>query len=235
MLIIYVSDADRWQKPIDQIRTQVSLNDLINTLRVRREKYVLLGDKKVNTNIIPDAENKINEYAKQLDAELDKNKDYASIYKQSLWEHMYKLATIHAIASKEPRMINNQLQLDVTIKDVQAVQPMIKHVETNMTQVIESLGTVDVPMRVHRTTQQSVYRRIYQTGSEGIGFNELGKKFQGMDREPLNKLVDNLVSYGQVKWFHLKTGKPGRPPRVLVVKEFMEEFRKKHVGEIVEN
>lgn len=234
MYIVYVPEADRWKKPIDQIRTQVNLNDIINTLRARRQRY-LRETKLINSILLPDAEELINNYSKKLDAELDKNKDYASIYKQSLWEHMYEFSTIHAIASREPEMVNNKLLLNVILKDVKAVEPMIKYVEVNMTEVIENLGTVDVPVRVHRTTQQGVYRRIHQVGSEGIGFNKLGKKFQGMDREPLNKLVNNLVSDGDVKWFHLKTGKPGRPPRVLVAKEFIEEFKKKHVGEIVES
>ena len=89
--------------------------------------------------------------------------------------------------------------------------------------VIENLGTVDVPMRVHRTTQQSVYRRILQAGKEGIGFHELGKRFSGMDRDKLHKLVDNLVSSGEVDVEFVKTGEPGRPPRILRAKEHVKK------------
>lgn len=221
LLIIYVDKAERWKKPIDIIRKTFNVNDIVAVLKQKRQR-LLQENRKVSIILMPDAEDRINEYSRKLDAELDKTRDYVALYKQSLWEHLLKLATIHAIARTEPQIVAGEPLLHVTIKDVEAAEKIIKRIEKSMVDVIDKIGEEEQPIRVQKLAESRVYRRIAEYGKNGVGYNELHQKhFKGWKRDTLGEIIDNLRSQDRIVIDFIKTGEKGRPPRVLKAKEYV--------------
>lgn len=219
LLIIYVDKAKRWKKPIDIIRKTFNIDDIVAVLKEKRQR-LLRENRKISVILMPDAEDRINEYSRKLDADLDKVRDYVSLYKQSLWEHELKLATIHAIARKEPEIIDGETLLHVTIKDVEAVEKIIGKIETSMVDVIDKIGEEEQPIRVQKLAESRVYRRIAEYGKIGVGHNELHQKhFKGWNRDKLEEIINNLRGQERIVTDFIKTGKKGRPVRILKAKE----------------
>ena len=57
-------------------------------------------------------------------------------------------------------------------------------------------------------------------GEKGIGYTDLISKFPGVPTDKIYKLIEDLKVRGKVKDVFQMSGKPGRPPRLLVAKKF---------------
>ena len=119
-------------------------------------------------------------------------------------------------------MIAGELVLNVTLDDVNKAEKFLKNVEAGMQTVIEGLGEMEEPLRTQKTAEQRTYRYIRQTGKDGIGMDNLGKKFPGVPRAKVVQFIENLRGQGKIKIRHLERKGPGSPPRIFVASEFVD-------------
>jgi hypothetical protein len=223
LLIIYVEKGDRWNPPINQLRDRFTLDDIVEKLREKRAMYRDHG--MITSLLVPAAEHRVNEEAKRLDKEFDEIGDNVSLYRQTLWEHILKIATIYAI-DRGVDMSNRPL-LSVRIEDVDKAMEFIKKVESGMIHAIETLGFEEIPTRVEKTTELAVYRAVLEAGREGIGLDALGRKFPGMARPQLSRFTESLVMQGKIviKPKGQEQIGAGRPPTIFIAKEYAENIQ----------
>jgi len=223
LLIIYEKKAKRWRPPIDQLRQEFRMDKLINSLKKERQNLLKKGldSRGISVVLIGDAEDKINDYSKKLDKALDTEQDNVALYRQTLWEHLIKLATVNAIP-RGATMVAGRPVLNVTINDVNKAEKFLRNVEAGMQTVIEGLGEMEEPLRTQKTAEQRCYRYIRQAGKDGIGMDNLGKKFPGVPRAKVVQFIENLRGQGRIKIRHLERKGPGRPPRIFVASEFVD-------------
>jgi hypothetical protein len=223
LLVIYEEKANRWRPPIDQLRQSFYLDNLTNPLKKERQKLVrkLGTNQKISVILLPDAEDKINSYSKKLDRVLDTEQDNVALYKQTLWEHLLKLSTVSAIP-RGGKVIGGRPVLNVTMDDVNKASDFLKGIESGMQIIIENLGEMEEPLRTQKTAERRTYRYIRQAGENGIGMNDLGKKFPGVPRAKVTQFVDNLRSQGKIQIKHIEPKGPGRPPRILIASEYID-------------
>ena len=210
LLVIYVDSADRWKPPIDSLRERFNCEDIVNSLRLKREGFEKF-EKKIPVILVDEAEEKINAFSKELDATLDEKRDDLSIYRQSLWEHELKLATLHAIASSDPVAGS----LLVSVDDVERAEKFLELNYFGMERVIESLGMEDEIVRTSTSMLRKIYRRIEEAGPDGLALDELGKRFSGLKRRQLGEYLETLVVQNKIYYENITTGKPGRPKQIL--------------------
>ena len=220
LLIVYQKKADRWKAPIDQLRQTFHIDDLTNSLKKERIRLVKQGYR-TNVILLPDAEVKINDFSRQLDKKLDDEQDNVALYRQTLWEHLLKLATVNAIP-RGGRIVAGQPTLNVTIKDVDKAGKFLKDIEMGMQTIIEGLGEQEEPLRTQKTAERRTYRYIRQAGKDGIGMDNLGKKFPGVPRVKIVQFIENLRGQGKIHIRYLERKGPGRPPRIFVASEFVD-------------
>ncbi|MEM2506794.1 MAG: DUF3987 domain-containing protein [Nitrososphaeria archaeon] len=217
LIVVYVPKADRWKPPIDQLRQNFNMQDIVQELRNRRIK---LEGRHIDYLFTPDAEDKINSFAKEMDRELDRNQDNVTLYKASMWEHLAKISAIHAINRFEIYFETAPPLLSVKLDDVDKAKLFLNQVIKNFEPVIEELGVTDVTDRSHKPILEKIFRKIRTAGSEGITLDQLGRTFSGYTREELSRYLETLRMQDRIV-IKLKERKgPGRPSQVIVAKEF---------------
>ena len=222
IIIVFEKKAKRWRPPIDQLRQSFHIDNLTNSLKLERQRLLKLAlDRGISVVLIGEAEDKINEYSKKLDKTLDTEQDNVALYRQTLWEHLIKLATVNAIP-RGGKIVAGQLVLNVTINDVNKAEKFLKDIEAGMQTVIEGLGELEEPLRTQKTAEQRAYRYIRQAGKDGIGMDNLGKKFPGVPRAKVVQFIENLRGQGRIEIRVLERKGPGRPPRIFVASEFVD-------------
>ena len=222
LLIVYEKKADRWKAPIDQLRQSFHIDSLTNSLKKERQRLIKQTESFTTSVILLDeAEKKINDFSERLDKKLDTEQDNVALYRQTLWEHLLKLATLNAIP-RGGKIIAGQPTLSVNLADVNKAEKFLKGIEDGMQTIIEGLGETEEPLRTQKTAEQRTYRYIRQSGKDGIGMDNIGKKFPGVPRAKVVQFIENLRGQGKIKIVHSERKGPGRPSRTFVASEFVD-------------
>lgn len=201
LIIIYAPKAEKWMPPISENRTGFKLDEHIRTLKDKREQ--LIQHPQIPVTLDTGAMKIINDYAKKNDEALDNLQDSVAKYRQTYWEHLLKIATIHAI-DETP----NRDPIVVTVKNVNKAMSFIMKYSANIEPEIQKLGTEGERAKSHETDFQKIQRMIEQNDERFISISDLIQRFHWRSDEAqriLDSMMDGelidsaVVKYGKTK------------------------------------
>jgi len=211
ILIIFEKQANRWMQPIkigyDQAYDEITawshkVADLMIKYETMRASHMESYFKRfayLHIFMHPKTVDILNVKASQLDAELDKSPTNENIYKQSLWEHLAKLAMNECIAegiftpeTKEemPRMIISPIQLE-------KAKSFLDNIENKMEGIINALGEQPAVMKSYRTPLETVYGIIAK--NNGLTTTQIYHKCPNWIRNSVKELLETLLAQGRIK------------------------------------
>lgn len=217
ILVIYVKKSVRWMPPIDDIREFFSCEEIVSALRERRgdlEEYCKEHGE-VHVVLYAEAEKMINDYAEQYDRDLDERGDDLSLYRQSLWEHLLKLATFNAMMGCEDTTAKNERILSVTLENVKKAKNFLTTISEGMEHVIDSLGSQEETVRTSLGIMRKILRRISDY-EDGVSLNDLAKRFPGIKRKKFNEYLDTLCMQNQIRREIVPSGSSGGRPKKMI-------------------
>jgi hypothetical protein len=212
IVLCYVERSDRWMPPLKE-----KYEDLRKILKEKfapefAEKMVELSeiadeckDRKIEIRFIPRVIDSINDYAKKLDADLDREPTNVNIYRQSLWEHLAKLSMLNAIARGRVDLVAGENVVNVTEDDYSKADAFLQEAVKNSDKAILSIAEREQPIRTAEQPLDRVYRIIASAGSGGISRSELHRKTNMISKD-LDEILYTLRESGKVKWEVRKTG-----------------------------
>jgi len=160
-----------------------------------------------------------------LDMAVRKDPNDINIYKQSLWEHLAKLAIVHAIAKGRLDNIGNELILNVREEDLVEACNVLNEAVKNVEAVVSSLGEREEPIKTSKALIERVYQAIVRAGPEGIRRTQLYRQFAdvGLKSRELNEIIITLMDAGRLKTRVEETG--GRPAVVYIADVYVRESK----------
>lgn len=211
IMIIFIPKAYRWLEPINPDRYKVynelkSYAEKLCDLMIEYHKeasntYPVMGYASfIWVKFGPGVTKEINKYSKELDSALDENPNDLNIFRQSLWEHLAKLAMVKRIGKGKLQQMRG---LDVSIitvsqDDMKEAREFLDTIAERTENVVDEIGEVDVPIKSHETALDRVYRKILNKGSKGISRTPLYRSLKGMTAKDLNQLIETLRRQGRV-------------------------------------
>jgi len=186
LMIVYVPRALSWMDPINQTREKFSLDVHINTLSEIRDK--LKNNSNVNVLLDPESTKLINEYAKENDAQLDILPDPVSLYRQTYWEHVLKIATIHAIDENGGK----EHEITVTGQNVVKALEFVKEYSVNIEPEIQKFGVEGERIKSRETDFQRILRIIRSEPDGYTTASYIIRKF-GWSADETSKMLTSMV------------------------------------------
>ena len=212
ILLCYKERASKWKAPLRlgvyeevyrQLKTWAdkvadlmikydnSLQDMLSKrYYIPRFRYLLCG---IGSNV----EEKINNFAEELDRNLDEIPSDANIYKQSLWEHLTKLVMVRGIARGQ--LAGGGEGIMVHMEDLDAAWEFLEEVQQPLDRIIEELGEKRKIMESYREPLTRVYAKIYEAGDKGITHTNLLRKLPNWVRNQINPLIQTLQGQGRIE------------------------------------
>jgi hypothetical protein len=233
LILCYIDPRshDRWLPPIGPEREWM-MSELEHLAHEIKERMISLAKvcgqsvgatPLINTFLTPSVKEKVVEYAKELDMAVRKDPNDINIYKQSLWEHLAKLAIVHAIAKGRLDNIGNELILNVREEDLVEACNVLNEAVKNVEAVVSSLGEREEPIKTSKALIERVYQAIVRAGPEGIRRTRLYRQFAdvGLKSRELDEIIVTLMNAGRVKTRVEETG--GRPAVVYIADVYVRE------------
>jgi hypothetical protein len=203
LIIAYIPKAEKWMEPINPNRLGFNLDEHIRILKEKRE--ALIQKPSIPVTLDPDATKIINNYSRVNDEALDAFPDVVALYRQTYWEHLLKIATLHAI-DETP----NREPIIITSKEVQKAMNYIIEYSVNIEPEILKLGTEGERAKSRETDFQKILRMIEQS-KDDYGFitiSDIIKKTNWTADETmkvLNSMIEgemidsHWIQYGKTK------------------------------------
>ncbi len=143
MLVLYVEKGGVHRPPLDPKRKKLS--DFLSIFakeigRVMCEYHKQAKGELIELEFDEKARTYINEVAKKLDEDIDNSPTNLNIVRQSLWEHAAKLAMCRKVGMGDDLRIGVMRDMNVTLKEINLVQPMMNHVEMTLPEIVTRAG-----------------------------------------------------------------------------------------------
>jgi len=201
ILLCYVksSELNRWKPPLDVFRSQIyeKLDEFIEDLTQKMIKYQKSAP--ISVIHLPNVMNRINEYARELDAAVEKEESDYNIYRQSYWEHVTKISALEAIAEGSIREDpNRNLIADVKKEHLERALDFVAEVTSHMEEVIQSLGAEKKPVVTAEDPLERVYNIIAEGGDKGIARYMVYRKAK-MLADELDEIIATLIQAQRVE------------------------------------
>ena len=171
LIIAYVPKALNWMDPIDQTRVKFNIDNVVQILKNKRENR-LKTLRNVNVTLDGEAQNTINQFAKENDAQFDILADPVALYRQTYWEHILKVAVIHAIDT-EPE----QDSLTVYKEHVEKAMSFSKEYSANIEPEIMKFGVEGERIKSKETDFQRIFRLIKSDPRGCISSSDIIRRF----------------------------------------------------------
>jgi len=219
ILLIYAEPKDmknKWIPPIEMFRSEVkpalkTFNDIFTDKMIEYKELAITYS---NPPLIPiffkkDAYNRINEYARKNDKALEEEVVDFNIYKQGFWEHITKIAMLHAIS--RDNLTSDILdkpeyyQLDVEMPDVDKAFKFVEEATKYNCEIISNLARVDIPIQSAQLPIERIYSVIAEYNQRGITRTELYRR-TNMTSKVLTDYVSALIIQDRIEQIEEKTG-----------------------------
>lgn len=228
VMIIYIQtkelSMDNWKPPIDESRIKMTpeLENLIKKIINLYLKYKDIYDKKGKIQILfqPKIEDKINDFARELDKKLTgRDSQIIDIFQQSFWEHLVKLCMLESISRSDIKYTEGIATLEVTIDDYKIARNYIDEV------LKMNLATVDRILtskkdKIERNELNRVYNFIYSTGKSGIPHSSLYRKMN-INAYRLKQIIEELERRKMIKINIVQKTRPGPTATIYIAKELV--------------
>ena len=219
-LLVYATpkDFERWIPPLDMSREAkfYNLKSIYEVVGGLMKEYD--NKKPVSITMTNAVRNFINNYARQVeDKILEDPSSPWSLYVQSLWEHMTKLAILSAAGRKTPQPTGELgYMLSVDMTDVQYAYNYIKRIEPNAMMAIASIGApeIEAPYVNYSSILDRIYSIIVDAGRDGIEFTELLSRTRLLKKD-LVEYLKNLIDEGRIEAYYFQPRR--KKPTVLLV------------------
>jgi hypothetical protein len=220
---------DRWLPPIreeyelvlkslDQLAEELK-NRMIELSKVRKEREERGLEPKgfIPVYFFPQVESKIIAFSYELDMAVRKDPNDINIYKQSLWEHLAKLAIVRAISrGKLDEIRKGDLVVNVREEDYVKARAFLDEVMKAIDEVILSLGEREKAVPTVETALDKIKRLLAEAGGE-MERQHLLRKMKISAKE-FDEYISTLVQRGEVTWsYGPSTG--GRRPIIYKLVE----------------
>jgi hypothetical protein len=225
LIVSFVEKSDRYMDPINQERENMVLDDTIATLKERRE--LLRDGYEIVIRFDNNATEAINSYARCSAEAVDEHPNNYTLFAQSDWEQLMKLATLRAIDEPMP----DTSVLIVNKSHIEAVKPLVDKIYADIKPKIEQLGVESGSSKSRKTDFERVLnvirKKSYATRSDIYG----SLKWSPADTESIlsamitAELIEmKQVQYGRSRVFYAYYEKNNMP-------RFVEENIREEVME----
>jgi len=206
IIIIFVEpkDLNTWLPPMKGDRDEIygMLDDYADKLTDIMVNYntVAAGHTPQMLDIFfnPRTMEKINERAKELDDVLKEKPTNANIYRQSMWEHLAKLAMLRRIAENRLEELGGLKQVTVDEDNLSKAGEFIDPVFEKTEDIILSIGEEPQPIRTFEEPLERVYRTISFGGKAGMSRSELYRRTQMVSND-LDQLIGTLIRQKRIE------------------------------------
>jgi DNA-binding Xre family transcriptional regulator len=188
IIICFVDSGEheRWIPPIDLDRrmaedkldelAQEIKNMMVEYSKICEENLKMFQSPLIDVFLLPPVKEEINDYERKLDLTVRVNPNDVNIYKQSLWEHLTKLAIVHAISRGELTKLAEGEVMNVRLEDLREAKRFLEETVKHIDEVISSLGEREEPIKTVKTLADRVYNIIASGGEKGTSGGEKGMK-----------------------------------------------------------
>ena len=222
-IIVYAEPRDktRWLPPLSLERAQL-LDQLADVAARLAEKMVRYSEyAPVVAHLTGEAIEAVNEFARRVEQEIIESEAPGNwaLYSQNLWDHLTRLAVVHAIDRwDEPEDRPSGPVIVVEKSDVDAALGFLERTRQGAMKAVSLTGAkVEThALRLADTAENAVLQAIKRRACEGASTTVLLRETRLL-KDELKKLVLNLVEKEEVSAFTVKTR--GRPRIVFVARE----------------
>ena len=216
-------DIDRWMPPLQDERENIytdlwNLSEEIFSWMVDfHEKAAQFSPFLLDITFHPQATNLINSFAQGTDRALEVEVNNINIYRQSFWEHLSKLAMLHAIARSDGvRNVGGEWVAFVTLEDALKAKDFMDRATKHSTEIISNLGSADETIKTSRDPLQRIVQIIRSGGATGILRAELYRK-SNMKARQLQEYLTTLIMQERIERVEGQAV-GGRPPVYYKIK-----------------
>lgn len=195
IILIHIKPEEKnnFLNPLDQRREEAfdDLKKFEEKLYPHALEYNSIGD--IYADIPFSVIKKINEYSKKLENEYIKNQSSFNLYKQNFWEHLLKLTTINAIASRLPYTSHEQM-IEIKEHDYQTAFEFLSDILKKAESTISAIATT-YREREYVTAQgilEQIQSLIGEAGESGITTSSLLNKTYMFDGD-LKRIIITLM------------------------------------------
>jgi hypothetical protein len=205
IIIIFVEpkDLNRWLPPMKGERDEIysKLDDYADRLTNIMVNYhrTVAGyiPQVLDLFFNPKAMEKINTRAKELDDALKEKPTNANIYRQSMWEHLAKLAMLRRIAENRLEELGGLKQVTVDEDNLSKAGEFLDPVFEKTEDIIRSIGEEPQPIRTFEEPLERVWSIIAGGGRNGITRTDLYRE-SNMRSDELDSLISTLIRSGRI-------------------------------------
>ena len=212
VFLIYAEPEDKkkWLPPLN-LKKSVLMDELIAISKELAERMLELESvAPVKAMLTPGVLDKINQYAKQVEAELIQNTESNwSLYAQSLWDHLVRFSICLAAIRKRP-VRTPTFGYVITVEDSDVAEAQ-RWIELTLPRTKQALSFTEAP-RIQTPIQtvegpvDVVYSIISASGKRGVSTSELLRKTK-MLKDELKKYVVQLMEEDRIVVIAVKSGR----------------------------
>jgi len=205
IIVVFVEpkDLNTWLPPMNRDRDEIyskldKYADKFTDIMVNYNKTVSgYTPQMLDLFFNPKAMEKINERAKGLDEALKEKPTNANIYRQSMWEHLAKLAMLRRIAENRLEELGGLKQVTVDEDNLNKAGEFLDPVFEKTEDIIRSIGEEPQPIRTFEEPLERVWLIIAGGGRNGITRTDLYRE-SNMRADELDSLISTLIRSGRI-------------------------------------